>query len=465
MIIFISDLHISDGTADRVSFSPVALIRMFRHLASNVAEAAADDVTIVYLGDIFDIIRSAAWQGLEVYRGNSSDYASKPNEDDWVSPDEKPWGASPCERVPRKIMEKILEYPIFDVLSAPLESFGFPRNTKRVFIPGNHDMIINRYPALRRMAAEVLGIDPAVADKPFKHYFYDEEHRVFARHGHEFDPYNFGGDINLEKKEWKEIEDSEYLKTPIGDVLAAELASAIPGAVRDEFAAASMNYTLRLDNQLKQLFNLRHAATSASFLAHELGNTTRRERRAISAGIRSRVKHVARLPFTKKWALGKFRAREFKQLCLFFGLLYGTRFSISTIRRFYPLTRLLTIGHRKGDNSLSHAIDDFGRLNSGSFKPSENLTGRKCADYVVYGHTHNPEQRLVSKSLNEGDGPDVYLNTGMWRSTVNQGYLSGFNEINHMTYTIIYKFNEADAERGVRHQQMTFELWEGVLSD
>lgn len=465
MIIFISDLHISDGTAGPDNISPGAYIMAFRHLSDIVDIIEPETVTIVFLGDVFDLIRSASWQGLEILRKEEGQPTPEPIEGDRVDPDEKPWGKNPTERVPSKILDKVLSDHAFQVLSAPPERFGFPVGTKRVYVPGNHDMVINKYPELRKKVADALGIDPSVADEPFKHYFYDPSHRTFARHGHEFDPFNFGSEVKLEKGKWTEIEDREYWKTPIGDVFAAELASAIPKAVEEEFRKRNLDYTDELDGRLKKFFDLRPLTAIPLYLTYEFRGHDPVELKAISAGLHTCVRRVRRLPFTKKWVWKRIRKGELRAYGVLVGFLIGTRISLSWAQQLVPLVTRLTGLKRKGDNLTSYAIADFGRVNSGGTQKAREPGKGDCADFVLYGHTHDPDQRLISIGEDGKSQTNYYLNTGMWRPAIHKGEESGYTSIKHITYTIVYEPKEVASASGGSHTDSKFNVWTGTLKD
>ncbi|MGO9661599.1 MAG: hypothetical protein ACLP7F_25000, partial [Acidimicrobiales bacterium] len=75
MLIVVSDLHFSDGTAGIHYLSEEVVRRELTALASRARYACARDVKLVLLGDIYDMLRTEAWFE--------------------VPPESRPWGASP----------------------------------------------------------------------------------------------------------------------------------------------------------------------------------------------------------------------------------------------------------------------------------------------------------------------------------------------------------------------------------
>ena len=182
MIVFISDLHFVDGSAGEHNVSTDA----FRIFLTDIAGTAArlhretgkiEEIRIVFLGDIFDVLRTEMWFSAAC----------------------RPWGNTDhgVEEKTNEIFDALAvrNKETFDLLGGELkEEFGFPVEPERIYIPGNHDRLCNKYESLRQKARACLGIRRPEG-LPFDHQFTDPEHGVLARHGHEFDKFNFeGGD-------------------------------------------------------------------------------------------------------------------------------------------------------------------------------------------------------------------------------------------------------------------------------
>ena len=63
MLIFISDLHFIDGTAGAHNIKPKAFDYFFEDLRGIIGDPnnAVQEVIFVFLGDIFDLLRTTYW--------------------------------------------------------------------------------------------------------------------------------------------------------------------------------------------------------------------------------------------------------------------------------------------------------------------------------------------------------------------------------------------------------------------
>lgn len=148
MLIVVSDFHLMDGTAGAHHVEPGVFRSTMNDLAAHAHEAKANDITLVFLGDVYDLIRTERWFDLP--------------------PDERPWGATPSSKALFDIFEGVVDNnaETFALLAGSLvDEFGFPVEPKRVYIPGNHDALVNEHPYLRRRVRETLGMPEG--DEPF----------------------------------------------------------------------------------------------------------------------------------------------------------------------------------------------------------------------------------------------------------------------------------------------------------
>ncbi|MCX6088791.1 MAG: metallophosphoesterase, partial [Candidatus Atribacteria bacterium] len=197
MLVFISDLHFVDETAGKHNIPTEAFRIFFQDIAGNVERykknsREINEIKIVFLGDVFDLLRTEMWFGYPV--------------------DERPWGTneSKIEAHAETIFDTIISKnrATFDLLKGNLKKeFGFPFEPERIYIPGNHDRLCNKYPKLKDKIRKELGITKT-ADR-FEHFFQDVNYGVFARHGHEFDKINYEGSLTYSYE--------DYMRVPIGD--------------------------------------------------------------------------------------------------------------------------------------------------------------------------------------------------------------------------------------------------------
>ncbi|HEY3783578.1 MAG TPA: hypothetical protein VGL56_21045 [Fimbriimonadaceae bacterium] len=455
MLVFISDLHMSDGTAGPPNIPAEAFIGTFQEIGARAKSAEAEEVTFIFLGDIYDLIRTTAWF------------------DGCVPKESSPWGTGPTEESALKVIHDVLEKnrEVFeDILPNSYVRFGFKTDPRRVFVPGNHDRPCNLYPELRKLTAKTLGLthfshkqpltEEALDERGFAHYYANIAHRTFARHGHEFDSFNFEGSSALRSEVWTDIPEYFFRATPIGDVIACEIASKLPRAV---LCNLSTDHALRdaVTRNLKDLFDVRPLGGIVGWLASLVERFHDPEvTNAINVGTRQVVSEFAEIPFVRQWikrnrswirplAIGN--EVEVLIKCL-------SDFNLSTLEKALPIAQRATALF-SGDDYATQASQEFARLDNNPSEPH----WKNAFSYVLYGHTHQPTQQAIS-ALDNGDDhmERIYLNTGMWRPSINMGITSGFASWKSLTYSIIYQPGEiAGDHKGT--QSSSFETWSGTL--
>jgi UDP-2,3-diacylglucosamine pyrophosphatase LpxH len=194
MLVFLSDVHMTDGSSGE-TIKPTA----FRIVAENICKMAdtvkpLEEIRMVLLGDIFDIIRSAQWLAGAV----------------------RPWDAAgPLQgQIVRRILDDIItnnqkSLGYFDNLREYAAKMGVPFDI--TYVIGNHDWLVNRYPDCRAAAAKALGI--AAGGVPFPSQLFEPGYKVFARHGDYYDEFNYTGDRDA---------------SSIGDAIVIELLNRYP---------------------------------------------------------------------------------------------------------------------------------------------------------------------------------------------------------------------------------------------
>ncbi|MGD9033714.1 MAG: hypothetical protein PVH02_13675, partial [Desulfobacteraceae bacterium] len=220
MLVFVSDLHFVDGTAGEHNV-PKAAFEIFLEDISWAANRLLEDgrnveeIKIVFLGDIFDLLRTEKW---------------------FPFPEtERPWGTNEkkIEAHAKTILDAIIRKnkDTFDLLGGALKSkFDFPLEPERIYVPGNHDRLCDKYQSLRKKVRKNLGISTSGA--PFDHNFEDVEYGVFARHGHEYDKFNYEGGTSYGH--------NDYMRVPIGDPITTELVARLPWKVMQQPAVKKL---------------------------------------------------------------------------------------------------------------------------------------------------------------------------------------------------------------------------------
>jgi UDP-2,3-diacylglucosamine pyrophosphatase LpxH len=150
MLVFIGDLHFVDGTAGEHNFSSRDFEYFFDDLAAiaNKASNKIKEIKLVFLGDIFDLLRTEKWFDYPV--------------------DERPWGTQEqaIETNAQTIFDAIKNHPENDK-SFQIIRQGIPNLQARcnlqsaptvIYLPCNHDRLCNRYVSLRKEVCDTLGI-------------------------------------------------------------------------------------------------------------------------------------------------------------------------------------------------------------------------------------------------------------------------------------------------------------------
>jgi len=162
MLVFLSDIHLTDGSSGE-TIKPTAFKIFSDNLQQLIESVKATkplkELKIVLLGDIFDIIRSTRWLGAGV----------------------RPW--SPAGSRQKTVVLDILN----DIQRRNQESLNY-FNTLRDYaarknlpfeiryVLGNHDWLINRYPETRDLVAGWLGMNLKGEKLPLE--LLSEEYRV-----------------------------------------------------------------------------------------------------------------------------------------------------------------------------------------------------------------------------------------------------------------------------------------------
>jgi len=170
MLIFVSDLHMVDHPK-RESFRPEPMFEAIRSRLHDV-DTAQDPVTLVLLGDIFELLKS----------------------DVWLDRDVRPWDrpsqslALAAMSVLQGIRDNAGNAGFFQGLQELRREFG----VSLVYLPGNHDGLLAdaQVPGLRAMLRQLIpGLD-GNGDEAFRNFLVDEQHGVVAEHGHQLDSFN-----------------------------------------------------------------------------------------------------------------------------------------------------------------------------------------------------------------------------------------------------------------------------------
>jgi len=138
------------------------------------------------------------------------------------------------------------------------------------YLPGNHDRLANATPLIRHQVQNLLGLP--FNDAPFQNQvvvYSQGEPFVLVRHGHEYDPSNFGLNLKEEQSIPTFIPAEVYGRPVLGDITTLELAAKLPQLFREHYSEHAIleNADLRLLYQrLMDFDNVRPASALVKFL-------------------------------------------------------------------------------------------------------------------------------------------------------------------------------------------------------
>lgn len=437
MYIFISDLHLMDGSAGREFVEAGVLASTMNDIAAHTREAEATEITLVFLGDVYDLWRTERWFEYPL--------------------EARPWGDAPSGEALLDIFEGVVAAngELLETLSGSLaERFGFPVEPKRVFVPGNHDRLVNASATLRRRVRETLGIGAAPDDELFPHHVLDEEHGVFARHGHEWDQFSFAGSPTLDAGEQIEVPPEDYQRTAIGDAMACEFACKLAPLVAAELGADHPS-VIAIAEQVRTITDVRPLQAAMQWAAWQATQFDQRESEAINGAIRDAARAVREIPFVRRWVeseddWGIDRADLFQ-------MLIGALGSLELLDNERVLRFVDDISSGQRDIDAHIPSREFERLD-------RHPEIGKHIYYVLYGHTHAAVQRPVGVL---GRPPEVryrvYFNTGTWRPVHRPlgPPTGGFASWREMTYVLVYRPREK-VSGGSFLPYPAVESWTGV---
>jgi UDP-2,3-diacylglucosamine pyrophosphatase LpxH len=428
MLVLISDLHFVDETAGKHNIRTQAFKGAFEDLKKYSGKPS--EVKLIFLGDIFDINRTTYWLG--------------------VDESERPWGemennSGKIEIHTNKIMDDILSInrETFDIFKGSLKGI-FGVEPERIYIPGNHDRICNLFQSLRAKVRENLGIP--VDSKPFPHLYDDvdsgNKYGVLARHGHEYDIWNYEGTDNFS--------DSDYAQIPIGDLITTEIAARLPYTVLKRVGNSLPPEQIdHLKRNLEEIENVRPYTAMFDWLFYQVRENPHIKKK-IEEALDEIVEIFNNLQYLKRW---------YKRHDRFNLLTYDEADKLQTVIRMFKFLDLESAeGLMKIYTKIFGSADNMPMDNSDKTlieKAKEFLTRKSEYSHCIMGHTHNPMQvpiRVTSKGIDQ-----VYLNTGTWRARHIKGLGSGFVTLKNLTYTIVYSQEENKSQQ--------FETWTGSLKE
>jgi UDP-2,3-diacylglucosamine pyrophosphatase LpxH len=467
MLVVLSDLHFVDGTAGKHNLPAKAFQRVFLSSILSLAEKnQATEVKLLLLGDIPDLIRSTLWLA--------------------VPPEDRPWGKNGLSDIPiprpgsatekhcldilgcfpasglkSDVPENTILYQNWDTfaffrdLPAQLQVRLGPIPVQIIYIVGNHDRLINLYPSLRDQLRQMLGLTVSADTVDiydglewwYRYTYVDREYGVFARHGHQFDVYNYNGSQARRRL--------DHLQVPIGDVITTEFAVNLPYTLQ-KLRAKYPAVTDDMVRAIEDVDNVRPLGRILEWFYFKMKEVDNDQvLKALDETLDSVINHMLDVKFVQEWQNAYTRFDELLRMASRppFNQLIE---KVTQHTRSESLLSLLLPSIEKRLNT-DHSLDEY---TQGAYLEEEWRRPKSVTQFVLYGHTHTP----VLRPLNSINGRDIlYFNTGTWRNriyrTISLDAIADFVDVKQLTFLVFYNAEEDvdDKEPGT----LGFESWVG----
>lgn len=446
MLVIVSDLHLTDGSSGMTVSA--GAFQIFAERLQEMAAAASwraegtyrpvERIDLVLLGDVLDVIRSTQWNAQQSIR---------------------PWSDSSTPEFARmigQITDAILACNE-DALSvlrnlnseqgirvAPALRNGRPAvgHTQAVpvrlhYMTGNHDWFFHLsgepWTEIRHKIVRQMGLANS-PNEPLPHDIVESEellramrrHKVTARHGDLFDPFNFEGDRDT---------------SSLGDVIVIELLNRFAVEVEKQLADELPDATVM---GLRELDNVRPLLLIPVWVDGLL------ERTCALPAMRKRVKTVWDRIVDDFLGIDFVRQRDtWDPSDLVDGLERALKFS-KRAPAGWASSILQWLNGVRGATSSSYAAM---ALTEPDFR-------NRRSKHIVYGHTHAVETVPLDASYAEGYVLNqLYFNSGTWRRVHRPTQLApGEHEFiadDVMTYLAFF---HGDERKG-----RPYETWSGTL--
>jgi UDP-2,3-diacylglucosamine pyrophosphatase LpxH len=454
MLVVISDLHFVDETAGKHNLPYGAFEDVFlSDIASIAKDKGVKEIKILLLGDIVDLIRSEQWLD--------------------IAPDDRPWGRNGLKDIPNpqpnnptekkclEILEQVENknretFKLFREFKSQLkEKYKLDTNVEIIYTPGNHDRLCNLYPSVRDGIKNILGLTVNTntakgypnKDWKYRYDFMDENYGVYARHGHQFDEWNYA--VSSEDEAIRSLEVS------IGDLMTTEFAVKFPyilNSLRGQYSDIDDNTFKELVEHVKDIDNIRPIKRVIDWIDYRIKKESdRRVRDALDKAFKKAAKEFFDIDFVKNSKTYRNKMLRIASTSL---ISYLTKLAIDIggAENLLPLLMGLS-DEPAGPEKSPLAVAAYEK--EPIWKNNGNI------QFILYGHTHAPLQM----PLDSKNGKEViYLNTGTWRNritkTIELDQPPDFIELKTMTYAIFYRRDEDMG--GKRSDTVSFDVWTGA---
>lgn len=446
MLVIISDLHLTDGSNG--SSTPAGAFHLFAERLQALAVAAGyrsdgsyrpvESLDLVLLGDVLDCLRTSKWLA-----GETRPW-SDPHSSDFFNAVARITGEilsnnEEALSILRGLARgELIHVPPAMARQQPdLAAAPRPTPVRIHYMVGNHDWFYHlpgpHYDRLRESLVQHLGLANR-ADRPFPHDPAESapllemlrRHKVLARHGDIFDPFNFEQDRNA---------------SSLGDCIVIELIGRFAIEVERDLGD-DLPHATRLG--LAELDNIRPSLLAPVWIDGLL------ERTCPVPVIRKRVKLVWDRLVDRFLALEFVRSRDS----------WSPVDLVDGLERVLKFSKRLSVGWASSIVNWLHSVRGPGEPSYVRHALAEQDFRNRRARHIVYGHTHLAESIPLDASYAEGYVLNqMYFNAGTWRRVFRPTSLAPceheFIPAECLTYLAFY---QADERKG-----RPYETWSGTL--
>jgi UDP-2,3-diacylglucosamine pyrophosphatase LpxH len=335
---------------------------------------------------------------------------------------------------------------------------------RRIYIPGNHDRLMLLDDELKNMLLGALGARLPNPDYGVhEHVFESADYGVLARHGHEWDVWNF--EAFREKHEVQAIEAAAFHLVPIGDPITTELVARLPYETHRALLYARVHAMMAAGvyQHLQQIEDVRPLSAAIQWVLAQGDHFEReyqsQQKRTIVEELQRTVKQVMtnfmHVPFVQHWVRQHDR----------WGLDLDEADQLQDIDRAVRLLKLDAVGKLIKVTELPQAWrsahgDDLeqGACQEPVLTDAQANSGIR---YCVYGHTHTFCHRPLSCDAEGGER--VYFNSGTWRARVARTRdAKAFVRYKEMSWLAFYSGAE-DRVDPSSVKGTSYETWNGLM--
>ncbi len=501
MLVIISDLHFEEESSRNIyrytsPDAPSAIYiprnipldafsKIFTQLREQAQRDKAQHIDLVLAGDIFDLNRTALW--LQKNDGNVRPYLSNNDiqpgspvetkvleilaaidkEDKTVSEQEDQSVHAILKSIRALAQEGT--YLNVNMVEPTKQSFsrtyedeaGHIRHAtipiKIHYIPGNHDRLANATPAIRQKVRQLLGVEgdgepfPVTLDFPAE--------KVFIRHGHEYDHYNFAADLRKTASIPHQLPQEYYDNPPFGDFVTVDIVSRISEAFRTHYG----DEAILQDKLLTQLYqralefdDLRPLRAILNYLLHipqdeQLTGHIYDPNQLWRERVRPVIKQLRDDLYAQNKAYGWLKqlggGRGFDPVLLVVRL--ALWLPIWNYIPYWLVQWLSNLGLKSYKQEASKAIY---ASREEAIRSGEHI-------FLIAGHTHRPTVELIGRAA---DGEQYYVDTGTWRHRIpTTPDLQTFGRIKTLTYAVVYGPDEDVGEMTTGQKLVSLDHWSG----